>query len=136
MESSKYKELVFVYKNFCKKLINLNFMYINETTKDISPYQVEFNKLLSLLKKEFKGVDFRKFNIDDLKDFGFSFWDENLILAPIWVIEVCDEDIVFTSISNEKSTKKNIDKDTRFGVTAWGFTKSEIRDSKLSDILK
>lgn len=100
----------------------------------------KINDLYDKLIKEFQGVDFTKFTGEELKQLDFRWFDENLICCPAWVIDCLEPGTKMTSISNEemiweKPEDKNAMKDTRFGVTAYGFNRSQLRDSRLETIL-
>ena len=75
--------------------------------------------------------------MSQLKELGFKLWDENLILAPTWVIDICKDGTVFNTIGNEVviKGKENLNMETRFGATAYGILISELRDNKLSNLL-
>ena len=65
-------------------------------------------------------------------------WDEEIILMPIWAIDCLKDGTEVVSISGTKqifSKKEGLDKDVRFGATAWGFTISQLRNEKLNTIL-
>ena len=96
------------------------------------------SKLFDQLKSYFNDIDFTQFNISELEELGWQIWDENLILAPTWVIDYCKDGTCFTSISDEKQIKgkDRLDLDTRFGSTAYGLLISDLRDSKLESILE
>lgn len=61
-------------------------------------------------------------NIQKL-DLGFKYWDEanDKMLIPLWFIMIIPEtfDIEVTSILGNKTSIKNIDKDTRAGCVAY-----------------
>lgn len=128
-------ELISIYQNYCKVLVSISFDW-----NDVDKSEYFLNRTQEVKKSfidYFKDVDFRRFNEDELKIFGFSAWDEELLLCPSWVIDTCSDGTVLTSINGGKATKgkDSIDTDTRFGVTAWGFLFSELRDYKLSNII-
>lgn len=136
MEKDKY---FIVFKNYKKRASNL--------ITDISTYdswsdemcRKEAKELYSELIKYFKGVDFTQFTIEELKSFDFSMWDDNLILMPSWVIDCLEPGTVVYSIDNQSVTitdNKFLDKDTRFGVTAYGFNTSQLRETKIKEILE
>jgi hypothetical protein len=87
-------------------------------------------------------VDWRDFTKEELLGLGFSAWDENLIVMPLWAYHVCQDEIVLTSIDGDKSTKGkgDIDTDVRGGCIAYGFTEAELlkrnRKIKLEEIEK
>lgn len=136
MEKEKYFN---VFKNYKKRASNL--------ISDISSYdswsdefcRKEAKELYSELIKYFKGIDFTQFTLDELKSFDFSMWDDSLILMPSWAIDCLETGTILYSIDNTTITvtdNKFLDKDTRFGVTAYGFNISQLRDTKIKEILE
>ena len=127
------QELIRIFKNYCNQLsvVTIEMIDHKETKLD------RLSKLFKMLENEFKDVDFKRFTSNELKELGFSFWDEELMLAPPWVIKVCKEGTTLTSISGDTKIKgiEEIDTDTRFGMTAYGLTLSELRDGKIENIL-
>lgn len=144
---NKDKEIYFtVMRNYKKMLSNLaaNIVaYDRENSSDqlnADTFRKEINKLYKLLIDEFKGIDFTQFTPEELKTFDFQWWDENLICIPPWAIDCLPDGITLSSIDGEefifkKPTEKNLMKDARGGVTAYGFTKSMLRESKLESVL-
>lgn len=95
-------------------------------------------ELYKKLIQEFSGIDFTQFTIEELKDFDFRMWDENTILMPIWAIDCIEHGTKLTSLDGEEvifDKEKGLDKDVRFGCTAWGFSKSQLRDSAINSVL-
>jgi hypothetical protein len=135
----KNEELISIYKNFSKQTVNIAHEIIRN---DISSGMTvstkgSFDKLFEQMRGYFGNVDFARFNTKELKELGWSIWDDNLILAPTWVLDICNKGTIFTTINGEKVEKVDkLDMDTRFGVTAYGLLLSELRDQKLSDILE
>lgn len=138
------KQLISVYKNFCHHLSN-NCVDIYTSNKlpgenSSSYYEKVISNnvdILQKLKTHFQDVDFTSFNKSELEELGCSMWDENLILCPKWII-VCSKDGTnFVSINGGVETKgiDELDLDTRFGKTAYGFLLSDLRDSKINEFL-
>lgn len=75
-------------------------------------------------------INWNNFTKDELGSLGFSAWDDDLILMPLWAFHICKDGIVLTSFDGEEKTKGSdeIDDDVRFGCIAWGF--------KTKDLLK
>lgn len=133
------KEYIQIYKNYKSMIVN--------TSSEIVAYKEswsdefcrkEINKCYEALMSEFKKVDFTKFTESELKELDFKYWDDDLILMPMWVIDCLKPGIDVYSINNMViNIKKNdkLSKDTRFGSTAYGFKKHQLRDSKLKRIL-
>jgi len=84
---------------------------------------------------EDQDIDFTKFTKDELFELGFSSWDENLIVMPLWAYHICKDGLTLTSIDGDTAVKgkSDIDTDVRFGCIAWGFTTKELlkRDRKI-----
>ena len=98
----------------------------------------EIKDLYNKLIKEFDNVDFTQFTLDELKEFDFKMWDENTILMPVWAIDCLPDGAIVTSIDGDEITfnkSKGLDKDERFGCTAYGFSVSQLRDATLNNIL-
>lgn len=141
------EDILGMYRNISKYAIDIiNDMYDEigeeeiEESNSVSYYTVNrIPKLFESIKKEMKEVDFTQFNQDELKQLGFNLWDDDhvLMLAPKWVFRVMKPGTELTSISGETKVFgiDKIDMDTRFGVTAWGLTKSQIRDQKIESFL-
>lgn len=133
------KELIQIYKVFSKQLVNHNFDIINDDEFEIikKSFKKNIKNLFKMLKEYFSIIDFKRFSSSELKELGFSFWDDQLLLAPAWVIVSCKDGTIFTSINSDTKIKgvDVIDTDTRFGCTAYGFLLSELRDRKIENIL-
>jgi hypothetical protein len=123
------------YKNLCANMVSQVTKY--ESWSDEFS-RSEIKKLYSKIIKEFKGIDFTVFTEEELKKLGFKNWDEEIILAPIWVIECLSEGTEMTSISGNtiKVGDEELDLDIRMGVTAYGFNKAQLRDSKIEEVLE
>ena len=141
MEKIDKKTLLIVMKNYKRMLSNLaaNIVAYDRWSDEFS--RDEIRKLYQKLINEFKDVDFTQFSSDELKELDFQWFDENLMCMPAWVIDCLPEGTKLTSIDGEefefkRPSDKGRMKDTRFGITAYGFTKSQLRDSKISDILE
>ena len=132
MEKEKnYKQII---KNFRRNLVHktaeINFYGPESISgEDFKKQYKEFNEIM-------KGVDYTKYSAEELLDFGFSYWDEDLILIPLWLIDTIEKGTIVYSISGKEIiVEDNLDKDARFGATAYGFNRSQLRDSKLEEIL-
>jgi hypothetical protein len=91
------------------------------------------------LIKAFKDIDFTQFTIEELKTFDFQMWNDDVILMPIWALDCLKDGTELVSMSGGEiifNKERGLDKDTRFGCTAYGFNKSQLRDSKLDNILQ
>jgi hypothetical protein len=91
------------------------------------------------LVEKFDGVDFTEFTVEELKQLDFQLWDENTILMPVWALDCLIDGTQVVSIDGQEITfdkSKGLDKDTRFGCTAYGFTLSQLRDSAIENILE
>jgi hypothetical protein len=135
MDKQIYFNVMKNYKRMCSNLI-----------ANISSYDVwgdefcrsEIRKLYDKLIKEFQDIDFTQFTMDELKEFDFRMWDENTILMPVWVLDCISDGTILTSIDGEQITfdkSKGLDKDERFGATAYGFSLSQLRDATINSII-
>lgn len=141
------QDILGMYKNIAKYAIDIIYDMNQEVGEEeveesnsVSPWTLNrVPKLFNSIKQEMKEIDFTEFNVDELKTLGFNLWDDDnyLMLAPRWVFLVMKKGTQLTSISGETKTFgiDNIDMDTRFGSTAWGFTKAQLRDHKLESII-
>ena len=140
------KDILGMYANISKYAIDIIYdMYEEigqeevEESNSVAYYTINrIPQLFKSIKKEMSETDFTQFNTEELKSLGFSEWDDDgLMLAPRWVFLVMKKGTQVTSISGETKTFgiDNIDMDTRFGVTAWGLTKAQLRDHKLESII-
>jgi hypothetical protein len=136
MDKQKYFNMFKNYKRMCSNKI-----------ADISSYdkwsdefcRSEVNDLYYKLIEAFKDIDFTQFTMEELKEFDFQMWDENIILMPVWALDCLKNETVLSSMSGDEiifNKERGLDKDTRMGVTAYGFNKSQLRDSRLNEILK
>ena len=126
-----------IFKNY-KRLCSNKVSEICTYNWDDSLCRSEIKKIYELLIKEFKDVDFLQFTIDELKELDFRWWDENLLCTPLWVMDCLKEGTILTSIDETESvfSKGKLDSDTRMGVTAYGFTRSQLRDKALDKLLE
>ena len=135
MEKRKYFNVMENYKRMASNLIaNINAY---EKWSD-EFFRKEIKDLYDKLIKEFNNVDFTQFTLDELKQFDFKMWDENTILMPVWAIHCLPDRTVVTSIDGDEITfnkSKGLDKDERFGCTAYGFSVSQLRDATLNNVL-
>lgn len=135
MEKQKYFNVMKNYKRMCSNLIaNINAY---ESWSD-EFCRKEIKELYGKLIKEFDNVDFTQFTLDELKEFDFKMWDENTILMPVWAIDCLPDGAIVTSIDGDEITfnkSKGLDKDERFGCTAFGFIISQLRESKIENLL-
>jgi hypothetical protein len=92
-----------------------------------------YNKLI----KEFETLDFTSLSADELKQVGFKWFDENLLCMPMWVMDCLKDGTMIACIDGTEKpfSKETTDRDTRFGVTAYGFSKSQIRDSIIDKLV-
>lgn len=134
MEKQVYFNVMRNYKRMCSSLISNISSY--EWSDEFCRKEVK--DLYGKLIKEFNNVDFTQFTLDELKEFDFKMWDEHIILMPVWAIDCLPDGSVVASIDGDEiifNKSKGLDKDERFGCTAYGFSISQLRDSTLSNIL-
>ena len=135
MDKQRYFNVMKNYKRMCSALI-ANISSYEKWSDEFCRKEIKdlYNKLI----KEFDNVDFTQFTLDELKEFDFKMWDENTILMPVWAIDCLPDGAIVTSIDGDEITfnkSKGLDKDERFGCTAYGFSVSQLRDSTLNNIL-
>lgn len=133
------KELINIYKNY-KSLLSA-------TASDIVSFKEswddefcrkEINRIYELLMNEFKETDFTRFNELELKELDFKWFDDDLICMPTWVLDCLPKGTEVYSINDNKiiiDKETKLSKDTRFNVSAYGFNKSQLRDTKLNSLL-
>ena len=135
MDKQRYFNIMKNYKRMCSALISNINAYENWSDEFC---RKEIKDLYAKLIKEFDNVDFTQFTLDELKEFDFKMWDENTILMPVWAIDCLPDGATVTSIDGDEITfnkSKGLDKDERFGCTAYGFSVSQLRDATLNNIL-
>ena len=131
----KYFNTVKNYKRMASNLISEISSY-DSWSDEFCRKQVK--ELYKKLIDKFDGVDFTEFTSEELKQLDFQFWDENTILLPVWALDCLPDGTKLVSIDGQEITfdkSKGLDKDTRFGCTAYGFTLSQLRDSAIENIL-
>lgn len=142
MKKDKVNKQVYfnVMKNYKRMMSNLvsEIVAYDSWSDEFSRSQIK--DLYDKLIVEFKDVDFTQFTHEELLQFDFQWFDDDLICMPTWVIDCLPEGTKLTSIGGnefefKRPLNKNEMKDTRFGITAYGFTKSQLRDIKLESIL-
>jgi len=105
------------------------------------------NKLLMIsslnenLNRLFKSPEVLKvfYNDTELKEFDFRMWDESTILMPVWALDCLPDGTKVVSIDGDEITfdkSKGLDKDERFGATAYGFSISQLRDAAINKIIE
>ena len=131
----KYFNAVKNYKRMASNLVSEISSY-DKWSDEFCRKQVK--KLYAKLVDKFQGVDFTEFTAEELKQLDFQFWDENTILMPVWALDCLPDGAKVVSIDGQEITfdkSKGLDKDTRFGCTAYGFTLAQLRDSAIENIL-
>ncbi len=135
MDKKKYFNMFRNYKLLASNLITNISCY--EGWSD-SFSRSEVKDLYKTFIKEFKDVDFTQFTIDELKELDFRFWDDNIILMPAWALDCIPNGCEIYSINNTKiiyDENKELDKDSRGGVSAYGFSIAQIRDARINSII-
>jgi hypothetical protein len=133
------KELINIYKNY-KSLLSTTVSDIVSFKESWSDdfCRKEINRVYDLLMSEFKQIDFTRFNEIELKELDFKWFDDDLICMPTWALDCLIEGSEVWSINEKKiiiEEGDKLSKDTRFGISAYGFKRSQLRDSKLNSIL-
>ena len=142
------KEHINIYKNYKSLLYTTvsDIVSFKESWSD-DFCRKEINRVYDLLMDEFKQMDFTRFNEIELKELDFKWFDDDLICMPTWALDCLIEGSEVWSISEKKiiieegveqdlkRSPSKLSKDTRFGISAYGFKRSQLRDSKLNSIL-
>lgn len=133
------KEYLSIYKNYKSLLTSTvsDIVSFEESWSDGFSRE-ELKRVYLLLISEFKGADFCNFSVKELLELDFKWFDDDLLCMPTWVLDCLKEGTEIWSINEKKIIVEEGDKlskDTRFGVSAYGFNKSQLRDSKLNSIL-
>lgn len=133
------KEIINIYKNY-KSLLSTTVSDIVSFKESWSDdfCRKEINRVYDLLMSEFKQIDFTRFNEIELKELDFKWFDDDLICMPTWALDCLIEGSEVWSINEKKiiiEEGDKLSKDTRFGISAYGFKRSQLRDSKLNSIL-
>lgn len=135
MDKQRYFNIMKNYKRMSSNLI-ANICSYESWSDEFS--RIEVKNLYAKLIKEFDGVDFTQFTIEELKQFDFQMWDDTTILMPVWVLDCLKDGTKLTTIDGGEITfdkSKGLDKDERFGCTAYGFNLSQLRDVTINEIL-
>jgi len=130
------QELINIFKRYCIKTSEMSFFINIKKSKEYS--NTEVVGLYDSLLNYFKDVDFRRFNEEELVQLGFSYWDEELLLASPLLLSLIKDGTVLTTINGDKETV-GVDKmsfDSRFGASAYGFTIPELRDYKIGKVIE
>jgi hypothetical protein len=136
MKKEKYFNVIKNYKRMCSSLISNISSYKNWSDEFC---RSEVKDLYNKLIKEFGGIDFTQFTMDELKQFDFQMWDDNTILMPVWALDCIPDGAKLTTINGNEITfdkSKGLDKDERFGCTAYGFSLSQLRDVTINSIIE
>ena len=131
----KYFNVVKNYKRMASNLVSEISSY-DSWSDEFCRKQVK--ELYAKLVDKFQDVDFTEFTAEELKQLDFQFWDENTILMPVWALDCLTDGAKVVSIDGQEITfdkSKGLDKDTRFGCTAYGLLISQLRDSAIENIL-
>lgn len=108
------KELINIYKNY-KSLLST-------TTSDIVAFKESWSD--EFCRQEINRV--------------YTLLTDELMCMPTWALDCLREGSEVWSINGKRIITLKSDKlskDTRFGISAYGFKKSQLRDSKLNSIL-
>jgi len=134
MDKQRYFNVIKNYKKMCSNLIASisSYNWSDEFCRK------EVKELYAKLIKEFENVDFTQFTLEELKQLDFNMLDDDTILMPVWAIDCLPDGAIVMSINGDEITfdkSKGLDKDVRFGCTAYGFSKSQLRDSAIEQVL-
>lgn len=136
MEKQKYFNTIKNYKQRCSSLM-ANICSYDSWSDEFC--RSEIRNLYNQLIEIFKDIDFTQFTLDELNEFDFKMWDDDTILMPVWAIDCLPDGAKLTSIDGNEvifNKSKGLDKDERFGCTAYGFSISQLRDSKLNNLIQ
>jgi hypothetical protein len=136
MDKKKYFNIIKNYKRMCSSLIANISSY---DSWDDEFCRSEVKELYSKLIREFQGIDFTNFTLEELKQFDFQMWDDTTILMPVWALDCLPDGTKLTSIDGNEiifDKSRGLDKDERFGCTAYGFSISQLRDSAINNIIE
>lgn len=132
------KELIKLYDNY-KSLLSTtvtDIVSFNSWSDEFS--RKELKRIYELLIKEFKFIDFGLFSESELEKLDFKWFDDDLMCMPTWVLDCLPPGIKVYSINNKEIIIKEDDKlskDSRYGISTYGFKRYQIRDSKINEIL-
>ena len=135
VDKERYFNVIKNYKRMCSSLI-ANISSCDSWSDEFC--RKEIKDLYKMFIEEFKGIDFTEFSLDELKEFDFRMWDENTILMPVWALDCLEDETLVCDINGnylEFDESKGLDKDERFGASAFGFNISQLRDNKINSIL-
>lgn len=127
-----------IYRNYKKMMVNLTSQITSYDSWSDEFSREEIKSLYNRLIKEFDNCDFTQFTTKQLKELDWNFWNDNILLMPIWAIDCLPDGQLVYSINNTEiifDKTKKLDKDVRFGSTAWGLNISQLRDSSIDTIL-
>jgi hypothetical protein len=136
MDKEKYFNMFKNYKTMCSNKVSDIVSYDSWSDEFC---RSELKEIYVKLIKAFKDIDFAQFTIEELKTFDFQMWNDDVILMPIWALDCLKDGTKLVSISGGEiifNKERGLDKDTISGCTAYGFNKSQLRDSKLDNILQ
>ena len=91
-----------IFKNYKKMTSNLmaEISSYEGWSDEFSRKQVK--ELYLRFIQEFNNIDFTNFTTEELKTFDFQWFDDDLLLMPIWAIDCLPDGIEIYSINNEK----------------------------------
>jgi len=98
------------------------------TTIDFLKECLAYYKLTSILpyntfEERITTSQLRDIPLDQLYDLGFGNWDSDLLLLPLWALDLISPGETLTCISGQQAVvgQDSIDDDVRGGCVAWGF---------------
>lgn len=146
MEQEKLtnKEYLNIFENFKKQLI-IKTSEINLYDWDDKFKSNHLKKLREDLLVYFNEIDYAIFGIDELKQLGFSVWDDEesdpIYLAPLWTYDTFKGGTKLYSIGGGEKIVgiDDLDNDHRYGNLAYGLKESQIikaiRNKKVNELL-
>jgi len=84
----------------------------------------------TILKIVGEGIDISTFTKEQVLDIGCKKWDiDGALLIPLWLFSSLKEGVELKSIGGESvKYSKDLDKDSRFGVVAYGIELDKLKD--------
>ena len=74
--------------------------------------------------------DLQEIDCENLFQLGFTNWDDNIMLLPLWVLGLIANGEQIESIGGRPAIigQDKIDTDTRYGMIAYGFKHAKLKD--------
>lgn len=112
--------------NACSTLCQRFAMcYDYKLSKEYADKEIQstIKNIKEFLKRE--SFNIYQCSIDILKMVGFKYFDKNLLLMPLWITLILDENMLVECINGTKCLLKDTDNDIRYGCVAYGIHMKE-----------